>query len=42
MQAMKIIIYLLLLIVFGSCSKDSEFEPSFPKEMPNIGAYDEE
>lgn len=42
MQAMKIIIYLLLLIVFGSCSKDSEFEPSFPKEIPNIGAYDEE
>lgn len=42
MQAMKIIIYLLLLIVFGSCSKDSEFEPSFPKEMPNIGVYDEE
>ena len=42
MQAMKIIIYLLLLIIFGSCSKDSEFEPSFPKEMPNIGAYDEE
>lgn len=42
MQAMKIIIYLLLLIVFGSCSKDSEFEPSFPEEMPNIGAYDEE
>ena len=42
MQAMKIIIYLLLLIVFCSCSKDSEFEPSFPKEMPNIGAYDEE
>ena len=42
MQAMKIIIYLLLLIVFGSCSKDSEFEPSFPKEMPYLGASDEE
>lgn len=39
---MKKITYLLLVIIFGSCSKDSDFEPFVPKAKPNVGAYDEE
>lgn len=39
---MKKIVFLFFVIVFGSCSKDSDFEPSGPQEIPNIGAYDEE
>lgn len=42
MWTMKKIIYLFLVILFVSCSKDSDLEPSVPQEIPNIGAYDEE
>ena len=39
---MKKIVYLFWVILFVSCSKDSDFESSVPQEIPNIGAYDEE